>query len=522
MQKSFVSPRKSLFPVSCSFFFLPMPRLFWKIFGWFWGAMILIGLALYTVVLTTRPEPMPLEWRKNTGLALRATATVMVSEWERGGAPALRTAQRSAQRGGRVRLRLLDAKGERLGRPAGDAEDANSPNNRQPSGADKARNPNFPTIDSRFADDDNAITKVRERFRKMVEQANKSGQPVFELFNGRVVVALRETSEAGVTYVLVADLPLPESGRPAANARAQLIGGAVALVLSGLVCWGLVRYLTAPLILLRNATQKLAAGDLAARTGANRNGRRDEVGDLGRDFDIMAGRIESLVEGQRQLLGDISHELRSPLARLRMAGALGRRQIESGAAGVEFTPAFERITRETGRLDALIGQLLDLTRLENGGHGEFESVNVTELVKEIADDARFEARTCNKRVELGRADDFSMQGERALLSSAIENVVRNALRHTPENTAVEIALETSASGAQIRVRDHGAGVPDETLERIFEPFFRVEEARDRQSGGAGLGLAIVQRAINAHGGKVCAHNAANGGLEVELELPAQN
>ena len=476
--------------------------------------MILIGLALYTVVLTTRPEPMPLEWRQNTASALRATATVLVSEWERGGAPALRSAQRSAQRGGKIRLRLLNSKGERLGRPAGAIDDDQTPR------ADGSRNANLPAIDSRFAGDNSAV-KARARFGKMVERANQGDQPIFELFNARVLVALRETSESGVAYILVADLPLPESGRAVANARTQLIGGAVAVVLSGLVCWGLVRYLTAPLITLRGATRQLAAGDLGARTGANRNGRRDEVGDLGRDFDIMAGRIENLVEGQRQLLGDISHELRSPLARLRMAGALGRRQIESGAAGAEFTPAFERIARETGRLDALIGQLLDLTRLENGGQDNFERVNVTELVKEIAADAQFEAQTCNKRIELVRADEFSVQGERALLSSAIENVVRNALRHTLENTAVEIALETGASGARIRVRDHGAGVPPETLERIFEPFFRVEEARDRQSGGAGLGLAIVQRAINAHGGKVSARNAENGGLEVELELPAQ-
>ena len=202
-----------------------------------------------------------------------------------------------------------------------------------------------------------------------------------------------------------------------------------------------------------------------------------------------------------------------------MAGALGRRQIENDAQGAEFTPAFERITRETARLDALIGQLLDLTRLENGGRGEREAVDVTALIGEIAADAQFEADANHKRVEIRRADAFCIQGERALLSSAIENVVRNALRHTPENTAVEIALTTNENGALISVRDHGQGVPDETLERIFEPFFRVEEARDRQSGGAGLGLAIVQRALLAHGGNVRARNAESGGLQVELELP---
>ena len=495
-----------------------MPRLFWKIFGWFWGAMILIGLALYTVVLTTRPEAMPLEWRRNTASALRATATVLAAEWERGGAPMLRSAQRSAQRGGKVRLRLLDANGERLGRNTEDEPNSNAARNGDLGRNNTARNPNLPTLESRLFDD-NSADETRARFRKLVRQAATSDQPVFAIFGARAVAALRETSETGVNYILVADLPRPEVGRPAANARTQIIGGAVALFLSGLVCWGLVRYLTAPLIGLRGATRQLAAGDLGARTGAGASRRHDEVADLGRDFDVMAARIENLIEGQRQLLGDISHELRSPLARLRMAGALGARQIESGAAGAEFAPAFERITRETARLDLLIGQLLDLTRLENGGHGERENVDVKALVEEIAADAQFEASAQNRRVEITRADEFCIEGERTLLSSAIENVVRNALRHTPENSSVEIALETSATGARIRVRDHGNGVPDETLERIFEPFFRVEEARDRQSGGAGLGLAIVQRAIGAHGGQVRARNAEGGGLEVELELP---
>lgn len=505
-----------------------MPRLFWKIFGWFWGAMVLIGLALYTVVLTTRPDPMPPEWRRNTASALRVTAALMVAEWERGGAPALRAAQRSAQRSGNERFRLLDAKGERLmanrsaagerGENPNRAAPAERPNRAQRRDENR-RDSNFGSLDSsRFFSPD-SVAETRARFNEIIVKAGASDQPNFEIFGARAIVAVRETSAAGKNYILLADLPRPEFGRPAAAARTQFVGGAVALLLSGLVCWGLVRYLTAPLISLRGATQQLAAGDLAARTGADKSRRHDEVADLGRDFDVMASRIENLVEGQRQLLGDISHELRSPLARLRMAGALGRRQIESGAAGAEFTPAFERITRETARLDALIGQLLDLTRLENGGHGEREPVDVAALLAEIAADAQFEADSQNKRVVITRADPFCIEGERTLLSSAIENVVRNALRHTPADSSVEIALEKTANGAQIRVRDHGNGVPEETLERIFEPFFRVEEARDRQSGGAGLGLAIVQRAISAHGGSVRARNLEAGGLEVELELP---
>ena len=402
--------------------------------------MILIGLALYTVVLTTRPDPMPLEWRRNTASALRATATVLVTEWERGGAPELRKTLRNAQRGGRVRLRLLDAQGERLGRGA-EAQSApqsersapqsersapqsersapqsersapqsersapqsersapqsersapqsersapqsersapqsersapqsersapqsersapqsersapqsersapqsersapqserSAPQSERsaPQSERSARNSESRGLD----DDDDGAGSLRARFRHMVERAATSGQPAFEMFGTRVAVAIRETSESGVNYILVADLPRPESGRAVANARTQLVGGAVALLLSGLVCWGLVRYLTAPLVGLRGATRQLAAGDLSARTGAGASRRHDEVADLGRDFDVMAARIENLIEGQRQLLGDISHELRSPLARLRMAGALGRRQIESDARG---------------------------------------------------------------------------------------------------------------------------------------------------------------------------------------------
>ena len=504
-----------------------MPRLFWKIFGWFWGAMVLIGLAMFLVVLTTRPDPMPQSWRQNTAAALHAAAGVAVAEWERGGAPALRATLRNASRANDARFRLLDAKGARLGNPRGtDDERGADPNSQRttatPSNSGSAANrreTNERGLDRGRFFDSETVAETRARFKAMLARAAQTDQPIYELFDSRAVIALRETSESGQKYLLIADLPRPQTGRPAAAARTQLIGGLVALALSGLVCWGLVRYLTAPLFRLRGATRRFASGDLSARTGAGQSGRRDEVADLGRDFDAMAARIENLIEGQRQLLGDISHELRSPLARLRMANALGARQIESGAAGAEFAPAFERINRETARLDALIGQLLDLTRLENGGQNAREVVDLTALLNEIVADARFEAQSQNKRVEVRRADAVCLQGERTLLGSAIENVVRNALRHTPENTAVEIALEADASAATIRVRDRGAGVPEELVERLWEPFFRVEAARDRQSGGAGLGLAIVQRAIQAHGGNVEARNAPDGGLEVEMRLP---
>lgn len=291
----------------------------------------------------------------------------------------------------------------------------------------------------------------------------------------------------------------------------------LALAISALVCLGLARYLSAPVRRLRDATQALAAGNLDVRVGAPLGARRDELGGLSRDFDRMAERLQALIESQRRLLRDVSHELRSPLARLQAALGLAR-QRTAGLA----TEELDRIERETERLNELIGQVLSLTRLAaDTNRALHETVDLATLIGLVAEDAEFEAVQRGCHVLARTSVPATVTGDPELLHSAIENVVRNAVRYTADGTAVEISLGTDAERrhAVITVSDHGPGVGEDVLTEIFEPFFRASEARDRASGGHGLGLAIARRAVELHGGSIAAANAPGGGLIVTIRLP---
>jgi two-component system sensor histidine kinase CpxA len=330
------------------------------------------------------------------------------------------------------------------------------------------------------------------------------------------LVARPVASANGQRYIYVAHIPRPPFQPSFQTLGLRLL---VVLVIGGIFCLWLARYITTPLLKLRTTTNELAEGDLGARVSTKLAKRRDEVGQLGRDFNSMAERLESMVKAQQRLLGDISHELRSPLARLGVALGLARQR-----SGPEANGALDRIERESDNLNEMISQLLTLTRLESGTDGRKRSeIDLAALVREVADDADFEARSVNRAVQVVSSDKCSINGVEELLRSAVENVVRNAVRYTPEGTAVEVALsKQNGNGnnfAVISVRDRGNGVPDEALEKIFRPFYRTEDARDRQSGGGtGLGLAITERAVRMHGGSVQATNAADGGLSIEMHL----
>ena len=289
----------------------------------------------------------------------------------------------------------------------------------------------------------------------------------------------------------------------------------ITFVVSGLVCYLLSWRITAPVRRLRAAVQGLATGDLATRVAVNAGVAGDELSDLGRDFNQMAGRIEKLVTAHQQLVRDVSHELRSPLARLNVALGLARKQSPPSAE-----PALDRIELEGERLNQLIGELLTLSKLENGAAGERTDVDLSELADEVARDADFEARACNRRVSFAPLPGLVLQGNREMLRRALENVMRNAVRYTAEGSAVTVTLE-DAAGRQgvLRVRDFGPGVPQELLSDIFRPFFRVAQARDRQSGGTGIGLAISEKTVILHGGTISARNLSDAGLEVEIRLP---
>ena len=299
------------------------------------------------------------------------------------------------------------------------------------------------------------------------------------------------------------------------------LGIAILVVTSGLMCYWLARSLTRPVTRLRIAAQSLAAGDLSARAGAPPGGRRgDELVELMRDFDRMAERLETLVESQSRLLKDVSHELRSPLARLSVALGLARQR-----ATPEIEGQLDRIELEADRLNQLIQRLLTISRLESGADGIHKrDLSLRELVEQVAHDAEYESAGRPCEVIAPGDDEFIVSADADLLRSAIENVVRNATRYTAEGTAVHVRLDREAAGngeeIVIRVSDSGPGVPDEALARIFEPFYRIDDARNRQTGGAGLGLSIADRAIRLHGGQLRASNRKEGGLEVEMRIPA--
>lgn len=287
----------------------------------------------------------------------------------------------------------------------------------------------------------------------------------------------------------------------------------VVFLIAGIGCYLLARSLTAPIRDLRKATQQMSKGDYSARVKILKR-RRDEITDLGHDFNTMAERTQSLLTSQKRLLRDISHELRSPLTRQNLAVELARQRFS------DAEPYLARIEKESGRLNELIDQLLILTRLEgNIDNSAQETVELHTLLNSIVHDADFEIANQNKSIEMQHLDTATIAGSIELLRRALENVIRNGLRYTAAGSAVQITLSKTVDFVTIIVRDYGPGVPQENLEQIFKPFFRVAEARERDSGGTGIGLAIAKQAISMHGGSIVAKNAAKGGLVIEIHLP---
>ncbi|MGH9943439.1 MAG: ATP-binding protein [Pyrinomonadaceae bacterium] len=465
-----------------------MHSLFLKIFVWFWLAMALIGLALMIAIAATQSDPVEARWREMTGTAVRIYAQTATEMYERDGSDALVVYLQRVEQTAQMQARVFDERGvEVTGR---------------------------------------VTTTETKRLAELAHGMRGGEEPVFDFPTGPARVALiaqRVYGRGGTRYVLVSEVPRYRFAALVAEPGVLVFRLGAVLLTAGLVCYGLARYLAAPVATLRAGVRRLASGDLSARVGARLGSRRDEIADLSRDFDRMAERIESLVTSQRRLLGDISHELRSPLARLSVALGLARRRSGEEPSGV--TSALDRIEREVERLNELIGQLLTLTRLETEPDElEKTRIDLQDLVGQVVADADFEARGRNRSVRIVESRECSLLGNSELLRSAIENVVRNGVRYTAESTSVEVTLRClsngSASGAVIRVRDHGKGVPEEALGELFRPFYRVGAARDRQTGGTGLGLAITERAVRLHGGKVKAANAEDGGLIVEIELPA--
>jgi two-component system sensor histidine kinase CpxA len=299
----------------------------------------------------------------------------------------------------------------------------------------------------------------------------------------------------------------------------------IGLVVSVLVTFGFTLLITRPIGLLREAARQLAAGNLRARAklpGAKAHNKSgDELRGLVYDFDMMADRLESLVDSHKLLLRDVSHELRSPLARLSVALEWAREEAQPG-----IEEQLERMESEVVRLNALIGQLLSLSHLDstNALHAK-QRFSVADIVETLLPDMEYEARSrnCSVTFRVSGPPGREVLGNPELLGRAIENVIRNAIAYTAEGTSVEISLSHQSNAGRsfvvLQVKDHGPGVPEPALKSIFHPFYRLDDSRQRSTGGFGVGLAITERAVQLHGGEVAARNAAEGGLTIEMSLP---
>ena len=443
--------------------------LFWKIFLCFWlAAAAMIGALNVMLWLSFANDPNPERRRGALGesLNLYAESAVQVYDSE-GPQPFEQYVHRSLQEAG-TEIALFDGNGKPL------------------------------------------IAEVSPEVMSVAAEIKQQQQHVSHITAlGRLTWGRPVVAPSGKTYIFVSRLRQPYVPRGLPR-----LGIALSVVAAGLISYLLALYLTSPVKKLITVVQSFAEGNLDARVTPQMGNRRDELADLGREFDHMAERIAALISSQKRLLADISHELRSPLARLTVALELARNNTNSKGMA-----ALDRIELESERVNKLVGQLLALTRLESGAERvPPEMVALDELVQQVVDDASYEARPQNKDVKILQLDPCRMRGSVELLRSGIENVIRNAIRYTSAGSAVEVSLAARLDTALVSVRDHGPGVPEAELAHIFEPFYRVSEARERTSGGVGLGLSIADRTVKLHGGTIRAANAQDG-LLITIELP---
>jgi two-component system sensor histidine kinase CpxA len=440
-----------------------MHRLFWKIFFWFWAAMLILTAA----VAWTTYQMRDIRGENVMGQAysqFRSNSNGAAVVLERQGLGGLK--QWLAQSGHHKSMQLyvfgIDGQ-QRFG-------------------------PELP-----------------ERLRRFIGPGHGQG-PLPHWLTVRIV-----QPPADQPYQVIATFKRPNPLRLLFTPSRILI----ALLVSGLVCFWLARHFTRPITRLRLATQRLSQGHLDVRVGRELGRRQDELASLGADFDRMAEQLQTLLLSQQRLIRDVSHELRSPLARLQVALELARKRSH-GQADNEL----DRIEFEAERLNELIGQVLALARMETRSRElDRRDTDLRQLLEMIVDDAQFEAQANRRQVVLEAAATCRLAVDEQLLHSAIENIIRNAIKYTAADSRVDVQLDCGTDVVHIGIRDHGPGVAEDRLQDMFKPFVRLSEARERDSGGYGLGLAIAERAVRLHDGRIEARNCSDGGLLITIELP---
>jgi two-component system sensor histidine kinase CpxA len=461
-----------------------MRRLFWRIFAAFWLATVVVLLAFLWIATSN------FETEKIPGLGITRLQALMDDSLSRtsrelrhDGREAAETWLRSASDFGPISLYVFDSAGrEMLGRTP------------SPAVHDAAR---YVIAEAATLPDDGSLLPTHDdgRLRARAIRVKDDG----------VYGAVAQLEGTFVSRLL--------SRRPMTFWSNVATGMVVSALFSLLLAW----YVAAPLQKIRASTRRFAEGDLDARVGSLRFGRSAEMTALASEFDEMAARIKALIESHRRLVRDVSHELRSPLARLRVALELARDGDDA-----QLQASLDRIESESARLEAMLAQALELSRLETQRRAAQDTVPLDQLLEDVITNADYEGAPRGRKVVLAECERQMITGSRDALYSAFENVIRNALAYTQDGTTVTVKLARdprTPNGALVSVRDHGPGVPAEELARIFEPFYRTDSARTRSSGGTGLGLAIARTAVERHGGHICAKNAEGGGLEVTIKLP---
>jgi two-component system, OmpR family, sensor histidine kinase CpxA len=333
------------------------------------------------------------------------------------------------------------------------------------------------------------------------------------------IAAYKFVSSTGHPYILMLNLKSDLRQILDAVLGEGLPFGISLLLLVTLLCFGLAYHIASPIHSIQSTARRVAQGDLKARVPSSVSRRYDELAALAKDFDSMVNRLDSLIQTQKKLLNAVSHELRSPLARINLSLALLRTRFSADSDDL-----FQRLDRDVERIDLLMAQLLTLSRLEAGfSSAEKEDVDFAQLVEEVAADGNFEARALGKSVSLQPTSSIILpNADPHALRSACENIIRNAVRFTRPGSDVQIVLEVHRSGpeplALLSVRDHGPGVPEDSLQAIFQPFYRIN-GDGQATGGNGLGLAIASEAIRLHRGTISARNLRPTGLEITIQLP---
>jgi two-component system, OmpR family, sensor histidine kinase CpxA len=459
----------------------PMRSLYSKIFLWFLATVVGTAIVTIAVASLTGSQPFGRRWMAITQDLYAHSA---VDFYQSGGAPALSRYLDTLAVSSGIHGQLLDAQGHDV---LGEA--------------------------------------VLPEAATVLAQAQRTGESRFRL--GRIWNAASPVKYAGTRYTFVAEVhPMRGflNGSFAGTFADSMVPRlSLGVLVIALFCLLLARHITSPIRVLEEAATQLAGGALGVRAGPSMASRRDELARMANAFDRMAERIQALILAQQEMLGHISHELRSPLTRIGVSLELIRRGGSGSEASSERSSGeLDQMQLDLNRLDQMIGQILHITRMDLQQPGERRSqsfVALAPLLESIARDAAFEAQPMQKRVVFAGDPECIVRGDKAMLSSCCENVVRNALLYSPEGTLIQIRLERDANYAIVTVQDQGPGVPVEALPRLFELFYRVNNASQQHPEGTGFGLAIAQKIVVMHGGTIGATNLEPHGLEIRIALP---